>query len=97
MPIVRGIPYDGSYGEIDNEPVYKDNQLTAISVNAKDGIKENDQLALLRAMGVKDFLEKNVEGYKDMNTDYRYDVNVSKDKGSSFRRITVDFTFIDAF
>lgn len=48
-------------------------------------------------MGVKDFLEKNVEGYKDMNTDYRYDVNVSKDKGSSFRRITVDFTFIDAF
>lgn len=97
MPIVRGIPYDGSYGEIDNEPVYKDNQLTAISVNAKDGIKENDQLALLRAMGVKDFLEKNVEGYKDMNTDYRYDVNVSKDKGSSFRRITVDFTFVDAF
>ncbi len=97
MPIVRGIPYDGSYGEIDNEPVYKDNQLTAISVNTKDGIKENDQLALLRAMGVKDFLEKNVEGYRDMNTDYRYDVNVSKDKGSSFRRITVDFTFIDAF
>ncbi|MBP3537682.1 MAG: WD40 repeat domain-containing protein [Muribaculaceae bacterium] len=96
-PIVRGIPYDGVYGDIDNEPVYKDGQLSTISVNTKNGIKENDQLALLRAMGVKNFLENNVEGYKDMNVDYRYDVNVSKDKGSEFRRITVDFTFVDAY
>lgn len=96
-PILRGIPYDGYYGDIENEPVYKDGQLTTISVTKKDGIKENDQLALLRALGVKDFLEKNVEGYKDLSTDYRYNVNVSKDKGSAFRRITVEFTFVDAY
>ncbi len=95
--IIRTIRYDGAYGEFDQEPVYKDGQLSTVSVSTKTGINENEQLALLRAMGVKDFLEKNIEGYKNMNIDYRYDINVSKDKGSAFRRITVDFTFIDAF
>lgn len=96
-PIIRGIPYDGSYGDIENEPVYKDGELSAITVTRQTGIKENDQLAFLRALGVKDFLEKNVDNFKDMNTNYRYEVNVSKDKGSAFRRITVDFTFVDAY
>lgn len=96
-PIVRGIAYDGAYGEFENEPVYKDSQLSTISVNTKEGIKENDQLAFMRAMGVKNFLEKNINKYNDLSKDYRYEVNVSKDKGSEFRRITVDFTFVDAF
>lgn len=96
-PIVHGIAYDGSYGDYDNEPVYIDSQLSTISVNKKDLVKENPQLAFLRAMGVRDYLEKNVAKYKDMNKDYRYEVNVSKDKGSEFRRITAAFTFVDAF
>lgn len=96
-PILRGIPYDGSYGEIENEPVTCDGQLTALTVTTKDGIKENPQLALVRAMGVQDFLEKNVEGLGEMKKDYRYSVDVSKDKGSEFRRITAEFTLVDAF
>ena len=96
-PIINGIKYDGAYGEIEDEPVYLNDQLTTLTVTTKDGIKENPQLALVRALGVKDFLEKNVEGIKDMNTDYRYDVKVSEDKGSEFRRITASFTFVDAF
>lgn len=96
-PIVNGIAYDGSYGEIEDEPVYLNDQLTTLTVTKKDGIKENPQLALVRALGVKDFLEKNVEGLKDMNTDYRYDVKVSEGKGSEFRRITASFVFVDAF
>ena len=96
-PIVHGIPYDGSYGDIDNEPVYKDGQLSALTVTKAGGIKENDQLALLRAMGVKDFLEKNVKGYDQLVPEYRYEVNVSQEKGSAFRRITSEFTFVNAF
>ncbi len=96
-PIIRGIPYDGSYGDIESEPVYKDGELSTITVTRQTGIKENDQLALLRALGVKDFLENNVDNFNDMNTNYKYEVNISKDKGSAFRRITVDFTFVDAF
>lgn len=97
MPIIYGIPYDGSYGEFEDEPVYQNDQLTAISVNKRDRIKQNEQLAFLRAYGVKDFLDNNVAGLKNMNTDYRYYISVSKDKGSQFRRISTEFTFYDVF
>lgn len=96
-PIRNGIAYDGSYGEIDNEPVYRNGELSAITVTSKNGIKENDQLALVRAFGVKDYIEKNVRNIQDMNRNYRYEVNVSKDKGSEHRRITVELTFVDVY
>lgn len=96
-PIMHGIVYDGSYGEFEEEPVRIDGRLSTLSVNTKDGIKENEQLALVRALGIKDYLNRNVNGFKDMNTDYIYEVNVSKDKGSEHRRITLELTFIDAY
>lgn len=96
-PIVNGIAYDGSYGDIEDEPVYLNDQLTTLTVTKKIGIKENPQLALIRALGVKDYLEKNVNGLQNMVTDYRYDVKVSQEKGGEFRRITATFTFVDAF
>lgn len=96
-PIVRGIPYDGSYGEYEDEPIWKDGALTAVSVDKKNGIKTNEQLAFLRALGVKDNLEKNVAKLASVPTEYKYEVNVSKDKGSEYRRITAEFTFVDAF
>lgn len=96
-PIRNGIVYDGAYGEIENEPVYRNGELSTISVTTKGGIKENDQLALVRAFGVKDYLEKNVRNLTEMNRNYRYDVNVSKDKGSEYRRITVELTFVDVY
>ena len=96
-PIIRGIAYDGAFGDIENEPVYCNGELTALTVTKKDGIKENEQLALTRAFAVKDYLENNVQNLNEMNRNYRYEVNVSKDKGSEFRRITVELTFIDVF
>lgn len=96
-PIVRGIPYDGVYGDFDDEIVYKDGAITSISVDTKSGIKENEQLAFLRAYGVKDFLDRNVENLKDMTSDYSYHITVAEGKGAEFRRITTDFTFVDVF
>lgn len=96
-PIVRGIPYDGSLGEFEEEPVTVDGRLTALSVNRSGGIKTNEQLAFLRAAAVRDYLQKNVQALSDMDTRYNYNVGVSKDKGSEFRRITAEFTFVDAF
>lgn len=96
-PIARVIPYNGAYGDIDNELVYQNNQLTGVSVNKKSGITQNEQLAFLRAYGVTDFLEHNVEALKDMNKDYQYYIDVLEDKGGEFRRITAEFTIIDVF
>lgn len=91
------IPYDGAYGDIENEPVYKGNQMSAITVTQKGGIDSNEQLAFLRAFGVKEYLDANVAGLKDMDTRYSYHIGVSEGTGSEFRRISVQFTFVDAF
>ncbi|MDE5808015.1 MAG: WD40 repeat domain-containing protein [Muribaculaceae bacterium] len=96
-PIVHGIAYDGAYGEYEEEPVRIDNRLSTLTLTTKNGIKENEQLAFVRALGVKDFLNSKIAGFKDMNTDYEYEVNVSKDKGSEHRRITLELTFINAY
>ncbi len=96
-PIVHGIPYDGSYGEFDEEPIRQDGALTGISVTRKDGITTNEQLAFLRAVGVKDYLQSQIPDLGKMDSDYRYNISVSPDKGSEHRRITAEFTFVDAF
>lgn len=96
-PIARTIPYDGSYGDFEDEIVYKDGTMTGMTVTKKGGINQNEQLAFLRAYGVRDYIDKNVPSLRDMNTDYRYDISVTEGKGSEFRRITTDFTFVDAF
>ncbi len=96
-PSQNSIAYDGAYGDIENEPIYQDNKMSAITVTQKDGIKSNEQLAFLRAYGVKEYLDNNVQGLKDMDTRYTYNIGVSEGKGSEFRRITIEFTFVDAF
>ena len=70
---------------------------TALSVNTKSGITQNEQLAFLRGYGVRDFLEKNVKNLGEMNADYQYHIAVSEDKGSEYRRIIAEFTFVDVF
>lgn len=96
-PIRSGLPYDGSFGDFDQKPVYVGGQLTALSVDSRTPVRSNEQLAFLRAMAVRDFLEKNVPQYDALDKDYRYEVTVSEGKGSEFRRITAEFTFVDVF
>ncbi len=94
-PIIHGIPYDGSFGEIESEPVWQNGELSSITIT--DKAMRNEQLALLRALGVRKYLNDNVKSMSGMNTDYRYEVNVAQDKGGQYRRITTEFTFVDAF
>lgn len=96
-PIIRNIKYDGSYGDFEDEPIYENGELTAITVTKATGVDENRQLAFLRAEGVKNFLQNNVDKLKEMNADYRFNVDVAEGKGSEFRRITANFTIIDVF
>lgn len=96
-PIVRTIAYDGAYGDFEDEPVRQNGQLIGITVTSKTGVKENPQLALLRAAGVRNYLQNNVKDLNKMNADYNYIIDVSEDRGSAFRRITVEFTFVDVF
>lgn len=96
-PIHGTIPYDGCYGEYENELCYKNGMLSKISVSKASGITENEQLAFLRASGVKDYIVNNIPSLKDMVTDYQYNIELSDKKGGEYRRISVEFLFFDAF
>lgn len=96
-PINGKIAYNGVYGEFTDEPVYKDNDLSNITVTKESGVTQNDQFAFLRAVGVKEYLLQNIPAFSKMDSDYNYYIEVTKEKGSEYRRIGVAFTFVEAF
>lgn len=96
-PIVRPIAYNAQYGEYHDQTVYKNGQPMKLSLTREEGIATNEQLAFARALGVKDWIEKEITAIKKMQRDYNYLIEVSTQKGSKFRRIHVQYTFIDAF
>lgn len=96
LPIHGRIAYDGAYGDFVNEPVYGED-LYALTVTKETGITQNDQLAFLRAAGVKDCVVKEVKALSEMDAVYEYHVKLLDKAGGEYRRISVDFTFIDAF
>lgn len=95
-PVRSRIAYDGVYGDFVDEPAVYDGKLTGITVTSKGGITTNEQLAFLRAQGVKQFLQDNIKELNDMKTSYKTEINVAEGKGSQFRRITAELLFVDA-
>jgi len=96
-PVNKAIAYDGCYGEYADEPVHKDGNLTAMTLNKADGITTNEQLAFLRALGVKHHIEETIDDLKKMDCDYIYNIDLASKAGGQYRRISVVFTFINAF
>lgn len=95
-PIRGKIAYNGNYGEFTNEPVYKDDNLSNITITKKSGITENEQLAFLRAVGVKNYIETNIPELSKMNIEYKYYIDVTDKAGSEYRRISVELLFVNA-
>ena len=96
-PINRALAYDGRYGEYNGQSVMKDGQAIKLSLTSQEGIATNEQLAFVRALGVKDWIEKEITDIQKMQRDYLYQIGVSTEKGSKYRRISVQYSFIDAF
>ncbi len=97
LPINNTIAYNGCYGDFVGEPVYKNNDLSNITVTQADGITQNEQLAFLRATGVQQYIQKNIPELSQMDTDFRTYIEITKRKGGAYRRITVEFIFVDVF
>lgn len=96
-PIRGRMAYDGRYGEFTDEPYYKNGNLDNITITKAGGITENEQLALLRAAGVKNYIDKNVTTLGNTKNEYEYHVEVAKERGGEFRKINVEFLIMDAF
>ena len=97
VPVKSKIAYNEEYGAFNEELVYNKGELTTITLDKSTGITSNEQLALLRAMGVKDYVRKNVQPLNNMQCEYNTYLNVSNERGSEFRRIGIKFIFVDAF
>ena len=78
-------------------PVWQNGEQTTISVSKASGISTNEQLAFLRAMGMKTAILKNITALDKMDSQYDTYIEQGEGVGGQFRRIHVDFTFIDAY
>ena len=95
-PINGKIAYNGKYGDIKDQPVNINGQTQNLSVTRAGGITSNEQLSLLRAISVKNYILKNVKALKDMTVEDSFNVEVSPNEGPQFRRVSVEFLFPDA-
>ena len=96
-PINHPIAYNGQYGEHHDQSIIANGQPRKISLTQEEGIATNEQLAFVRALGVKEWIEQNIPDIKKMKSTYEYHTEVSAEKGSKYRRISVEYTFVDAF
>ena len=97
-PINGKLRYNGEYGEIVNQLATQDGELTSMTVTKVKGITSNEELALVRAIGVGEYLKQGAFNNKTAAPiEYKYNVEVSKEKGSAFSRIKVALKFVDTF
>lgn len=95
--IRTALTYDGVYGDFYEYPAYDNGVLFDITVDSKKGIRTNDELAFIRAAGLKEEICKRVNGLEQMDCTYVYNIHVSDSIGAEHRRVSVSFTFPDAF
>lgn len=93
--IVNKYFYNGEYGEFVDAVVYNHDDMSSVDMKKGDQIKQNEHLAFLRAQGVKDYVVKNMDEFKQMANEYKTFIQVSKESGSQFRRIGIEFKFVD--
>lgn len=95
-PINGKIAYHGKYGDIKEQIVTVNGKKEKLTVTKATGITSNEQLSLVRAFSVRDYINKNVSKLKDMKVTESYSVDVSNDEGAKYRRVAVSFIFKDA-
>ena len=96
-PIRGKIAYNNQYGDIKDKSVKVNGKEQKMTVTKATGITSNEQLSLVRAISVKNYIVNNVDALKGAKVNDSYEVEVSSDEGSQFRRVAVDFLFHDAF
>lgn len=93
-PLKSRVGYDGVYGNFYNAPIFKKGDPTVLTVNQASGILDNNQLAFLRAMGIKDFISKKIDNIDKMDVDYVTCIEPSHGKKGA---VKLELTFMDAF
>ena len=93
------VPYDGRYGEFRYCPVVFNGERLRISVERTTGIKNNCQLAYLRAQAVRANLEENIPALQRTTNNYRYVTQSYKDSINThyYRRSAIEIRISDVY
>ena len=94
---ISHIPYRGEYGDYRYMPAVYNEENVRISVNQKEGITTNAQLAYIRAQSVRDYLDNNVSAIKNGNTEYFFTTKCFDMTGPHYRRSSLRIVVHGAF
>lgn len=94
---ISHIPYRGEYGDYRYMPAVYNEENVRISVNQKEGITTNAQLAYVRAQSVRDYLDNNVSAIKNGNTEYFFTTKCFDMTGPHYRRSSLRIVVHGAF
>ena len=93
------VEYDGRYGDYRYCPVTFNGERLRVSVDRETGIRNNCQLAYIRAQGVRAYLEENIALLQRTVNNYYYVTQSYQDSVNThyYRRSSIEIRVNDAF
>lgn len=91
------IPYKGEFGDFEQELIYLNGAIDEMTVTTKTGITQNGQLGFLRTQGVRNFIETYIDALQKTQNTYQIYAVEREEKGSQFRKISVELTIHNAY
>lgn len=92
---ITHIDYKGEYGDFRYMPAVFNDENVRISVDVKDGITTNAQLAYIRAQSVHNWMDESIAALK--GSDYRYVTRCFDMTGPHYRRSSLQIVVHGAF
>lgn len=94
---IAHIDYKGEYGDFRYMPAVFNDEQVRISVDKKDGITTNAQLAYVRAQSVHEFLKTSVNSLKNTDNEYLFVTRCFDMTGPHYRRSSIQIVVHGAF
>ena len=96
-PFKNTVPYDGVFGEIKDAECFVNGAFDYITVTRESGISSNEQLAYLRTLDIRDFMQRYIGAFRVANVHYEHFAEVADEVGPEYRRVAVELTIHNAF
>ncbi len=86
---LRGIRYKSEFGEKIEQEYYMGNEIKTFSILKNKIVKKNSELAVLRTIGIRKFLENTIEELQNFNVNFEHYVEISEEIGGKYRRVSL--------
>lgn len=93
----NSVPYDGAFGNINEAECFVNGAFAYVTVTPETGISSNEQLAYLRTLDIKKFMENHIGQFRVANTHYEHFAEIAENVGAQYRRVAVEITVHNTF